>query len=279
MGKEGLMNNHKIEIYIAAHNKSEIPSIEGYKIIEVGSFFHPDPIYAIRDNSGNNISEKNKTFCELTAYYWMWKNSRADYIGLVHYRRFFSRKRVDDSERYYLQVMEATKILENYDVILPEPIIWWRYTIATGYDHGAGFFKDLMVVRNIISQKYPAYLKEWDQVTGGHKASYCNVMVTSKKYFDSYCEWLFDILFEAESQIDISNYTSVEKRIFGFLSEILLNVWVQHNQLRVYYMPLVRRGQQMRKTLRLLKVIEKIPGSDFIVRNGLTLDFNRGQRR
>ena len=44
----------------------------------------------IGDNTGENISEKRMTFCELTTQYWAWKNVDADYYGFCHYRRYFS---------------------------------------------------------------------------------------------------------------------------------------------------------------------------------------------
>ena len=43
----------------------------------------------LHDDEGDNISNKNKTYCELTAQYWAWKNMEADYYGFFHYRRYF----------------------------------------------------------------------------------------------------------------------------------------------------------------------------------------------
>lgn len=270
-------NESEIEIYIVAHKKVDIPNLEGYKLIEVGAEFHENHFGDLQDNLGDNISNKNKTFCELTAYYWIWKNSTAKQVGLVHYRRFFSKKRFNDKVDLYLTVDEAKRILKEYDVILPEKIFWKNYTVATGYDHGAGFLKDLYEVRNIIEERCPEYLLEWDIITEGKEASYCNMFVMDKDRFDSYCEWVFGILFEAEKKIDITQYTDVEKRIFGFLAEILLNVWVKYNGLKVCYFPIIKRDQQMRKTLKILKFIEKIPGTRYLVRIGMTVDFNRQQ--
>lgn len=277
--KDNICNGeNNLTIYIATHKKTDIPELDGYRPIEVGAYFRDNRIFDIRDNIGENISYKNKNYCELTAYYWIWKNSLEDYVGLVHYRRFFSKKRIDENRKYYLKKKEALNILQKYDVILPEHIKWKNYNVAEGYDHGAGFAKDLDILREVIAEMSPNYVFAYDEVLKGYEASYCNVFVMKKDLFDQYCEWLFKILFETEKKVDLSNYNDTEKRIFGFMSEILLNVWIKHKKLNPYYMPLVKCNQPMRKTLKILKMIEKLPGTDQLVRNGLMFDFNRQQR-
>ena len=44
----------------------------------------------LHDDEGENISDKNPMYCELTAQYWAWKNLDADYYGFCHYRRYFN---------------------------------------------------------------------------------------------------------------------------------------------------------------------------------------------
>ena len=80
----------KTEIYIATHKDYNFPQIAGYIPIHVGKDLTDLNLGIIGDNTGDNISSLNPNFCELTALYWMWKNSSADYLGLIHYRRFFS---------------------------------------------------------------------------------------------------------------------------------------------------------------------------------------------
>lgn len=271
-------NDDSLTIYVAAHKKADIPQLDGYQPIEVGAWFHDDILYDIRDNTGENISYKNKNYCELTAYYWIWKNSSNDYVGLVHYRRFLSKKRIDENRNYYLKKEDALNILQKYDLILPERIKWNNYTVAGGYDHGAGFLKDLDILRKVIEEICPEYISDYTEILSGHEASYCNVFVMKKELFDQYCDWLFKILFETEKRIDLSNYTDAEKRIFGFMSEILINVWIKNKKLNPYYMPMVKCEQKMRKTLKILKLIERIPGTGYFVKKGLIFDFNRQQR-
>ena len=251
------MTNEEMKIYIATHKNFQTPKLDGYQVIEVGSALRDSNWNFIKDNDGDNISNKNESFCELTALYWMWKHSKANIIGLVHYRRYFSSRRIDGNERFYLQSSEIVKILKDYDVILPEKFYWRKHTVETGYYAGEGVKGDLLVIKEIINEKYPEYGFTYNQIMHEKSASYCNMFIMKKKMMDRYCEWLFDILFEAEKRIDIQDYTKAEKRIFGYLSEILINVWVRYNGVKVYYKPIVFLGGKGKK-YRLLKYVEKI---------------------
>ena len=248
---------HKICMYIAAHKKFAVPDIEGYVPLEVGAALRDEHFGFIRDDEGENISAKNPFFCELTAYYWIWKNSDADIVGLSHYRRYFSKYRINPDSRYYLRSDKIEQLMTQYDVILPEHFYWRRHDVKSGYYAGAGVNPDLDTIGKIIQDLYPAYSQTYRDVLTHHEASYCNMFVMEKTDFDAYCKWLFDILFEAERRIDISDYTPAEKRIFGYMSEILLNVWVEKNKKRVCYKPMVVNAPFGKKK-KLLRICEKM---------------------
>lgn len=84
-----------IKLLIATYKQCELLKDSIYLPIHVGKALHPE--LALEgyqpDNEGENISEKNPYYSELTAVFWAWKNLKADYIGLVHYRRHFCLKR------------------------------------------------------------------------------------------------------------------------------------------------------------------------------------------
>ena len=268
----------KLRIYIASHKKFDVPNFDEYSPISVGTILrNGDDFGYISDAEGNNISEKNQSFCELTALYWIWKNVKVEIVGLVHYRRYFSKFMACEDEKYFLRKGEILHILDTYDLILPRKIKWKNYTVAGGYDHGAGFKKDLKVIRDIINRRHSEYLDTFDDVCNGHSASYCNMFIMNKSLADKYCEWLFDILFEAESIIDITNYDTSEKRIFGYLSEILLNVWVKNNNLRIYYCPVVWIKGFSSVRRRICAAIEHIPLGKYLVRLYSDYEFNKGQ--
>lgn len=92
------LNPVDIKIIIATHKKYWLPKDSIYLPLQVGAEGKKDLGY-VKDNIGDNISAKNANFCELTGLYWAWKNLDADYVGLVHYRRYFTRKEVHNIEK------------------------------------------------------------------------------------------------------------------------------------------------------------------------------------
>ena len=81
-----------------------MPKYQAYLPVHVGAE-GKDSIGYRPDNRWENISTKNPYFCELTGLYWAWKNLDADFIGLVHYRRYFTRKEVRNIEAKKEQIL------------------------------------------------------------------------------------------------------------------------------------------------------------------------------
>lgn len=226
----------KLTMLVVTHKQTDIPNIDSYNPIVVGNnnVFLKD---MYRDNSGDNISDKNANYCELTALYWAWKNlNDVEYVGLSHYRRFFMTSFFNHTKSGFLSAKKAITLLNNYDVILPYPKGWFDTTVEEWFLSTDGKTEALEKLKFTITDLYPDYLDDYDKIMNGYMASYFNMFVMSKELMDKYCGWLFSILFELEKQIDLSTYTPLQARIYGFLSERLLNVWVCHNKLRIKYM-------------------------------------------
>lgn len=219
----------KIEILVAAHKKFPMPEKKGYLPILVGATKNYKPgIEYQRDDEGENISAKNPNYNELTAVYWAWKNLKnVDAIGLVHYRRLFF-----DSKPYNLNnvisIENVEKLLTKYDVILPKKR---NYYIETNYSHyvHAHHQEPLDKTREIIVQYYPSYLSNYDKIMHRTKAHMFNMFVMRKVAFDSYCQFIFGVLEKLEDEIDISDYSIQEARVFGYISELLMDVWLETN--------------------------------------------------
>ena len=111
-----------IKILVATHKPYWMPEDKVYVPIHMGSEGKTD-IGFIGDNTGENISNKNANYCELTGLYWAWKNLQADYIGLCHYRRYFANKHHGNSlaskQKAILSKKDYEALLKDYECILP----------------------------------------------------------------------------------------------------------------------------------------------------------------
>lgn len=145
-----------IKILVATHKKYQMPTDSMYLFIHVGKEGKNDLGY-IGDNTGDNISSTNSRLCELTGIYWAWKNIQADYIGVVHYRRYFTTKGLfstlgKNKFDYIASEKEMEALLKEYDLILPKQR---RYYIESLYSHFVHlpytFEKDIKILREVIS--------------------------------------------------------------------------------------------------------------------------------
>ena len=224
-----------IKIIVATHKKYQMPEDELYLTLHVGCEGKENIGY-IGDNTGDNISLKNSSFCELTGLYWAWKNLNADYIGLSHYRRHFTcckniPKKEEDKFKVLLTKEQANTLLEKVDIILPKIR---KYYIENLYDHykHTMYIETLDETRKIIEEQCPEYLKEFDKLHKRTSAHMFNMFIMKKEYLDKYCTWLFNILFELEKRIDPKQYDSFHARYLGRISELLLDVWINTNNLK-----------------------------------------------
>lgn len=198
-----------------------------------------------RDDEGDNISAKNPNYCELTGLYWAWKHVDADYIGLCHYRRYFGRRvHTSDVEKKKAAIYTGAdyeRLLRQYDAILPVKRNYYIETVRSQYEH-AHYKKDLDLVERIIREDYRDYAPAFTRVMGRRRLHLYNMFVMRKDLVDRYCTWLFSILAKAEQEIDVSNYSSYEARVYGFLAERLFNVWLEKEQLHTVEVPVVFLG-------------------------------------
>lgn len=230
----------KIEIYIASHKKYIFPDLQEYIPIQVGKENSLSDLGIIGDNTGDNISNLNKNFCELTALYWIWKNSTADIKGLVHYRRYFECSSINKNF-CEIGILDKDYIESKFNgkdfIILAKP----RYmrinyrpfvTIKENYCY-AHYKKDWEILKSVIHEMYPDYYLTFLKVEKSRRFSGANMMISNKEFFDKYCKWLFDILLVVADKIDLTNYDAYQARIYGFMSERLLNVFLMKNQKNV----------------------------------------------
>ena len=222
-----------IKILVATHKEYQMPRDPIYLPIYVGKALNNKDIGYIGDNTGNNISKKNASFCELTALYWGWKNLECDYIGLAHYRRYFTMKKnlflKKDKFKYVLSSGQIESLLSKYNVIVPKKRRYFIETLYSHYEH-THYKKHLDVTKKIIEEKYPEYIKSFDKVMRQRSGYMFNMYVMKKEFSDEYCEWLFDILFELEDRVGNAGLSGYQQRFYGRVSEIIFNCWLLYQK-------------------------------------------------
>ena len=219
--------------------------------VQAGAALH-EPILGYQpDNEGDNISIKNPHFCELTCHYWAWKNLKnVGIIGLNHYRRYFDFQKkcpIFSADKHFISTDEFLKwpyvfpdlenILQKYDIILPVAR-HWRVSNTQQYAN-YHIAKDWEMLRQIIQERSPQYIPAFEKIMDhSNKSVGYNMFITHWKHFDAYSDWLFDILFEVERRVPPID-DPIQSRIYGYMSERLINVFCKHHKLRIKSIPLI----------------------------------------
>lgn len=216
-----------VTIFTMTHKKFKEPEDRIYMPLQVGRACGVDLGYP-GDDTGESISDKNCYYGELTGVYWVWKNVRTSgYVGICHYRRYFCTE-----EGRILNEEDYLSILNEYDIITSK-LLKLNFSYFDGYEGDYNIF-DLIVTGEVIRQKFPEYYDNFEKLVHSNGTYFANMMVAKKELYDEYCEWLFSIFEEVEKRIDPSGYDDYHKRVFGFISEFLLLVWVRTKKLKVY---------------------------------------------
>ena len=230
----------KIEIFVLTHKKFECPKEDIYKPLLSGSSSHKDDFGYLRDDSGDNISNLNNYYAEMTGEYWAWKNSNADIIGFCHYRRYFAK----NISLKILEKEDIEEILNDYDIILPNKAHMGMTNIEDikrtreYLDYGP-YIEEYCKLRDLLERDYPDYLKYYDEMLNSKECHWFNMFICKKELADDYFEWIFEILSKMEKEIDFNKYPENQRRILGFLSERLINVYVKKNNLKVKEKPIL----------------------------------------
>lgn len=220
-------SNSDICLYVAKtvfdDEFSKPVDLQGYeKIIQVGSALAENRLSdaSFYDDNGDNISNRNQQFCELTALYWIWKHSEEEIIGLEHWRR-----------RFTLPDNCLDLILDNdIDVILPVPLCVMPSLIENyKFRHDSTVWdKGMEILKKYHPEDYVSSIEFFEK---SKLYSPCNMIIARKDVLKEYCEWLFPMLIELNDTIGILG-DKYQNRYPGFLSERLLNYFFEKNQNR-----------------------------------------------
>lgn len=266
-----------MSVYVAFHENYPLLTEDRiYRPLHVGKALSKSDLGFIGDNTGDNISEKNRNYSELTGLYWIWKNTNSEIVGLCHYRRYFTNQKISIGMRLkriyeWIAVMRNTRygihylrghknaklilkgseisdILNAFDAILPFRRRF-KITLLEHYRR-KHHSKDLEITRQIIEENHADYKSAFQEVMKKKELLPGNMFVMKRMVFEDYMEWLFAILFELEKRIDISDYDNYQKRIFGFISERLLDVWITKQKLKYKQLPVLYFKHLKKQTVK-----------------------------
>lgn len=228
-----------VKIFAMTHKEFDVPKDAMYIPLHVGHKQAKLDFGYRGDDTGDNISQLNCYYAELSGVYWVWKNYHdAEYVGICHYRRFLT-----NEDGYVFTEKQYEEILQEYDIITTKQL-----ELPNSYHYGFGAHhkvETLDETGRIIHEKYPEYYEAFVDLVHKNKTYFGNIMVAKKQLFDEYASWLFDIFFELQNRIDLTFEDDYHKRVFGFISEFLLYVWVTVKQLKACECRVAIIGEKM----------------------------------
>lgn len=217
-----------IKIFAMTHKKFDVPEDSMYVPLHLGHINAKEDWGYLGDDTGEHISDRNEYYAELSGVYWVWKNVHdIKYVGVCHYRRYL----ISEGGKAYTS-KQYEQILQQYDVMTTKLL-----ELPNSYYYGFGAhhrIEALDITGEIIKEKYPDYYDTYIKLVHQNKTYFANMMVASKELYDEYAEWLFAILFALQERINLDFEDDYHRRIFGFVSEFLLYVWITVKQLKAY---------------------------------------------
>ncbi|MDR2667351.1 MAG: DUF4422 domain-containing protein [Holosporales bacterium] len=216
----------------------------------------------IGDDTGDNISTKNRSYNEITATYWAWKNydklGDPDYIGLSHYRRFFianqsySMSRDDMSWRSaraprfgvidnffenMTKFRDVDKIACHYDLIIPREtmiclVINNAITVEDFFAEASCRPGDPEWIYDLIKKDFPQYMEAAKEYLFESMLWIpFNMFVMKKKMFFEYAEFLFSVI-DRYQEFILSGNTELLRlqmcRPVATMAEIVTAIFFKH---------------------------------------------------
>lgn len=233
---------NKIKIFVATHKPGNVRHDEVYTPIHVGraiSKYKEEMAGMIGDDTGDNISEKNPSYCEMTAHYWIWKNVKdVEYVGLCHYRRFFG---IDITESNIEHIMKKCDVL----MVLPDYHLDSIYSCFVKFIGG----ENMAILAQVIKKMSPEYYDTLIQLGDDVKYYPFNMFICKKEIYDQYASWIFPILMECEKHILPSPYSNAN-RVIGYIAEMITQLFFINNGLKIKYVPYIAIDENKERLMK-----------------------------
>lgn len=240
----------KIQIFVTHTPNKKSIRLENplFYHVTAGSVFQKQPLEEgmLTDDTGEHISGKNKSYCELTTQYWAWKNIKADYYGFCHYRRYFSFAPqelpeadcgclvfsyldADTVKKLHLSEEAVKDCVKQYDFLIAKGIpavAFQAKNVLQHYQNAKELHsKDIELMLAIIRENYPQMENAAITYLNGKRFYPCNMFIMKRELFDAYCTMLFTVLQDFEKRSDMSRYSREGYRTPGHLGERFLGIF------------------------------------------------------
>ena len=232
----------KTELYVCCHRSYPVPEHPLLRPIQVGAALADARIPGwLHDDEGMNISRLNRSYCELTAQYWAWKNSTAERLGFFHYRRYLYpdpaasapyilRGRPTNGLLAGLGYDGFERMIGQYDLIVPkgeDMRLSVREHYRRGLDHRG---EDLALMERIIADQQPDYRQAMEEYLSGTVCYFGNMYIMRREVFDRYCAWLFPLLAEFDRRAEWGGRSPGQMRVDGYLAERLFGIYLSKHR-------------------------------------------------
>lgn len=223
----------KLQILVCCHKAdSNIRTTSPYVPIQVGKLLHPElDLGYMTDADGDNISEKNAGWSELSAIYWGWKNiNDVEYLGLNHYRRYFD---IDINEG------NVDDIMNGYDILTVDDYIGYEFNMNMLGLIGNTSREDAYLYVDAMIGMHPECKQEIiDYFFNCNHFTPFTMFLAKKDVYDDFCEFIFPVLYELEKKILPHNYVR-QKRVMGYFGEVSLGVYIMCKHLKTKKVPFI----------------------------------------
>jgi hypothetical protein len=216
------VNNKSVAVYMARcivdKPLKNYPVLSAYIVpIQVGAALTKQKIAEVRDDTGENISDRNRRYSEMTAFYWMWKNATADYLGICHYRRLF----VDLDK--IVGKLQTTDI----DAVLPLPTLCEK-SVYEDYllKHIPTVWQPMM---EVLKEFSPEYYEAAQSIYQGRCFYASNMCILRREVLNDLCRWMFPIVMEIERRVG-NLADPYYNRYAGFCTERLITLYFLYNK-------------------------------------------------
>ena len=194
----------------------------------------------LRDNTGDNISEENEEYSELTGYYWIWKNDTADVVGIEHYRRHFLQKLNIENDVVQTSDLLTDKdicnILKTNDFIIPLHDSLCDINVYDLYKICFNDFADDIVKnmkRYFVNNNLTNYLDSFYNYMSHNYLIRGNMLITTKSKFDEYCNVMFNMINYMKPRMGLNSFG----RTWGYITELFPKIFIDANGYSFKEMP------------------------------------------